>query len=181
MDTQAKSTEKPILLNLADKLMTAQSELDELTLQLALGKAEVKDKYEEIKIQFRHRLNSFRNVLLNGQSTGTFKELIARLDLLEERLRIGSADTREKFVEERKFIIKTLRTIETEIKRALPDNLDVQHLKQEMEDFRLKIEILHLRFLLKRFEIKDAWRSNADEVRRRVAIIIDKARKKINR
>lgn len=179
MDTQTKSTEKPILLNLADKLVEAQREVDELTLQLALGKAEVKEKYEEIKNEFRYRVVNFKNTLLSRQSNEIYKELIARLDQLEERLKIGKAESREKFVEEKKFILKALRTIESEIRKKLPDNLDVQHVKHEIEDFKLKMEILHLKFLLKRFTIKDELKSNAAEVRRRVSIVIDKARKKI--
>ncbi len=179
MDTQTKSTEKPILLNLADKLVEAQREVDELTLQLALGKAEVNEKYEEMKNEFRYRVVNFKNTLLSRQSNEIYKELIARLDQLEERLKIGKAESREKFVEERKFILKTLRTIESEIRKRLPDNLDVQHVKQEIEDFKLKMEILHLKFLLKRFTIKDELKSNAAEVSRRVSIVIDKARKKI--
>lgn len=179
MDTQLKSTEKPILLNLADKLIEAQREVDELALQLALGKAEVREKYEEIKNEFRYRIVNFKNALLSRQSPGVYKDIIARLDQLEERLKIGKAESREKFVEERKFMLKTLRTLETEIRKRLPDNLDVKHVKQEIEFFKLKMEILHLKFLLKRFTIKDELKSNAEEVRRRVAIVIDKARKKV--
>ncbi len=179
MDTQTKSTEKPILLNLAEKLVEAQREVDELVLQLALGKAEVRDKYEDIKNEFRHRVVNFKNTLLSRQTQGVYKDIIARLDQLEERLKIGKAESRERFVEEKKFILKALRAIEMEIKMLLPDSLDVQHVKQEIEDFKLKLEILHLKFLLKRFTIKDELKSNAAEVRRRVSIVMDKARKKM--
>jgi len=179
MDTPTKSTEKPILLNLADKLVEAQREVDELALQLALGKAEVKEKYEEVKKEFRYRVVNFKNALLNRQSNEVYKDLIARLDQLEERLKTGKLESREKFVEERKFILKTLRTIEVEIKNRLPDSEDVKHLKQEIEVFKLKLEILHLKFLLKRFTIKEELKSDAAEVRRRVSNVIDKARKKI--
>ncbi len=179
MDTQTKSTEKPILLNLAEKLVEAQRELDELVLQLALGKAEVRDKYEEIKNEFRYRVVNFKNTLLSRQAQGVYKDIIARLDQLEDRLKSGNAESRERFVEEKKFILKTLRAIETEIKILLPDNLDIQYVKQEMEDFKLKLEILHLKLLLKRFTIKEELKSNTAEVRRRVSIVIDKARKKV--
>ena len=179
MDTQVKTTEKPILLNLADKLIKAQREVDELALQLALGKAEVRDMYEEIKNEFRYRVVNFRNTLLGWQYKGVYKDIIARLDQLDERLKTSKAESQEKFVEERKFILKTLRVIEKEIKKRIPDNLDAQHVRQEIEDFKLKLEILHLKFLLKRFTIKDELKANASEVRRRVSIVIDKARKKI--
>jgi hypothetical protein len=179
MDTPTKSTEKPILLNLADKLVEAQREVDELALQLALGKAEVKEKYEEVKKEFRYRVVNFKNALLNRQSNEVYKDLIARLNQLEERLKTGKLESREKFVEERKFILKTLRTIEVEIKNRLPDSEDVKLLKQEIEVFKLKLEILHLKFLLKRFTIKEELKSDAAEVRRRVSNVIDKARKKI--
>ncbi len=65
MATQAKTTKKATLLNLADRPIDAQGEIDELTLQLALGKAEVMGKYEEIKREFRYRTDNFINSLKN--------------------------------------------------------------------------------------------------------------------
>jgi ElaB/YqjD/DUF883 family membrane-anchored ribosome-binding protein len=179
MDIQAKTTEKTVLLNMADRLIDTQREIDELTLQLALGKVEVMEKYEDIKREFKYRIDNFRNSLKNHQSVHLYKDMISRLDLLQERLNLDKADSRETFVAQRRFILKSLFAFEDAIRRSLPDSHDVQHIISEIENFKLKLEIVRLRFELKRFVIKDEIKSNADEVRRRVSKLIDKARKKM--
>lgn len=178
METNAKTMEKPILLNLADKLVEAQREVDELALQLALGKAEVMEKYAEVKSEFRYRVINFKNWLMSRQSREVYKGIVARIEKLEERLMSENTESREKFIEEKKIVLKTIRAIEAEIRNRLPDNQDVQHIKQDIEIFRLKMEILHLKYLLKRFTLKDELKSNVKEVQRRVSVIINKARKK---
>lgn len=40
-----------------------QQEIDELALQLSLGKADAKDKFEEIKSEFKSKLNGLKNLL----------------------------------------------------------------------------------------------------------------------
>jgi hypothetical protein len=179
MDTPVKTTEKPILLNLAERLIEAQREVDELTLQLTLGKAEAKDKYAEIKSEFNKRLVNFKYALTDRNTKGVYKDIIARLEQMEARLYTGTAESRELFIEERKFILKALRTLEAEFRKRLLDSLDVQQIKQEIEVFKLKLEILHLKFVLKRFTLSDELKSDVTAVSRRVSIVIEKARKRI--
>jgi hypothetical protein len=180
MDTPSKTIEKPILLNLADRLMEAQREVDELTVQLALGKAEATEKYEEIKKEFNDRLVQLKKDILSRGLQSPFDELIKGIEKLEDRLTIGRAESKEMFVAQRKFIMRALNNLEKEVKRILPGSLDTQHLSHEMESFKLKLEILRLRFVLKRFEVKDEIKSNAQEIQRRVARLIEKARMKIS-
>lgn len=179
MDNQEEPTGKPILLSLADRLVEAQQEIDELTLQLALGKAEIVVKYEEIKMEFRHRLTNFRNSLKRHESASLYKEMISRLDHLEDRLNFDKAENRVMFAAQRKFILKSLRAFEDAVQKVLPHNLDAQYFMNEIENFKLKMEILRLKFELKRFTIRDEIKSNSVEVRKRVTKLIDKARKKI--
>lgn len=179
MDTTAKTTEKTILLNLADKLGEAQAELDEFALQLALGKAEAREKYEELKKDFRYRLANFKNSITNEHSDHLIKEIVARIDQLEGKLSAGKTDSKEMFVAQRKLIVKALRAFENEVRKRLSNTLDAQHIMKEIEHFKLKMEILRLRFVLKRFTINDDLKSNVEEVRRRVSILIEKARKKV--
>lgn len=179
MDAPVKTTEKTVLLNLADRLVEAQRELDELTLQLALGKAEAKEKFEEIKKQFSVRLNNLRRVLASQKVENLSKQITAKLDELEKVLNAGKVEDREMFVAQKKLIMKSLIAFENEVKKRLPENLDAQHFTHEIENFKLKMEILRLKFVLKRFAIKDDIKSNIDEVRRKVTKMIEKAREKV--
>lgn len=179
MDAPVKTTEKTVLLNLADKLVEAQRELDELTLQLALGKAEAKEKFEEIKKQFSVRLNNFRKVLTSQKIESLSKEIATKLDELEKVLNAGKVEDKEMFVAQKKLIMKSLIAFENEIKRRLPGNMETRHFSHEIENFKLKMEILRLKFVLKRFAIEDDIKSNIDETRRKVTKLIEKAREKV--
>lgn len=179
MNTPSKTTEKSILLHLADKLMEAQREVNELTMQLALGKAEVREKYEEIKKEFGYRLINFKNAILNRESSGISHEIIMRIEQLEDRLAVGRVESKEMFVVQRKFILKALSALEKEVRKILPDSESAQYFSHEIENFKLKMEILRLRFVLKRFEMKDEIKSNVAALRRRVSLLIAKAHKKV--
>jgi hypothetical protein len=179
MDTDVNASEKTILLKLADKLVEAQQEVDQLTLQLVLGKAEARDKYEELKNEFRTRLINFKNTISNKQPGDLYKEIISRIDLLEEKLKSGVAENQATFAVQRKYILKALVSFEKEFRKKLFDNLDEQRISDEIEKFKLKLEILRLRYVLKRFTLRDEIKSNVQEVRKRVSGIVEKARKKI--
>jgi deoxyribodipyrimidine photolyase len=179
MEEQAKTTEKRVLINLADKLLEVQSELDELTLQFVLGKADAKEKFEEIKNQFRIRLVSLRRALSNQKAKNLSGGITVRLDEVERELDHGKVEDKEMFHAQKKYIMKALATFETEIRKRLPDNLDVQHFFHDIESFKYKLEILQLKFMLKRFTLKDEIKSNVDEVRKKVSDLVEGAREQV--
>jgi hypothetical protein len=179
MEEHAKSIEKPVLINLADRLLEAQSELDELTLQFVLGKADARERFEEIKNQFRIRLVNLRRALSNQKVENLSREIIVRLDEVERELNHGKVEDKEMFHAQKKFIMKALVAFEKEVKKRLPDNLDVQHFFHEIESFKYKLEILRLKFTLKRFTLKDDIKSNMDEVRKKVGDLVERAREKV--
>jgi len=179
MDTTIKNSEKTILLNLANKLTEAQAELDELTLQLALGKAEVRDKFEEIKMDFLARINHLKMIIRKLESSSLYQDILLRMDQLEKRLNFGVAESKENFVAQKRLIMKALLAVELEIKNRLPENLDLKHFLNDIENFKLKMEILRLKFALKRFTIKDEIKENAAEVRRKIEVVLDKAKRRL--
>lgn len=179
MDAPLKEIGKPSLLSLADRLVEAQRELDEFTLQLALGKAEAKEKFEEIKKQFSIRLNNLRKTLASQKVETLSKEITAKLDELEKALNAGKVEDKEMFMAQKKLIMKSLMAFENEVRRRLPQILDAQHFIHEIENFKLKMEILRLKFVLKRFVIKDDIKSSMDEARKKVIKLIDRAREKM--
>jgi len=180
MDTPDKIIEKPILVNLSDRLMEAQRELDELTLQLALGKAEANEKFEEIKKQFYVRLGHLKKQFNAQKINELSKEITVKLDELEEVLNTGKVEDKEMFLAQKRLILKSLYSFESELKKRIPENIDVQHFSQDINNFKMKLEILRLKFALKTFAIKDDIKTNMVEARRKVARWIDKASKKVS-
>jgi len=179
MDTPDKITEKPILVNLSDRLMEAQRELDELTLQLALGKAEANEKFEEIKKQFYVRLGHLKKLFKAQQIHELSKEITTKLDELEAVLNAGKVEDKEMFLVQKKLILKSLYAFESELKKRMPENIDVQNFVHDIKNFKMKLEILRLKFALKTFAIKDDIKTNMAEARRKITRWIEKANKKV--
>jgi hypothetical protein len=180
MITDIKEVEKPMLLGIADKLVLAQREIDELTLQLALGKAEAREKFEELKKDFYTRLSTIKHYLKSERVSEISKEITARIDDLELRLQEGKVESKEMFLIQKKQLLKSMVALEKEIRGRLPESLSKQNILHELETFKLKMEIVRLRFELKRFVIKDSIRSNINEVNRRVEVLVKKAKDKVN-
>ena len=119
MEPTVKTNQKPILIRMAEQLLKDQLELDALALQFSLGKAEVRDKFEETKKQLKKGIAEFRETLaseftLNKEWTDNFK---LKLTELENQLSKGKAESRVMFEEQRKIILKGLEDLENEMKR----------------------------------------------------------------
>jgi len=96
--------EKPVLQKIADKLLGVQQELDELVGQFALGKAEGKEKFEEIKKEFRQRVSEFKKLLAAPAAGLLTPEARQKIEELEVQLALGKAESRELFEQQkRKF------------------------------------------------------------------------------
>jgi hypothetical protein len=168
MKEEIKTDEKPIVEKITDKLLIAQQEIDELVVQFALGKAEGKEKFEEIKKEFRQRVSELKKLLETAALDFLTPETRQKIDHLEVQLALGKAESKELFEEQKKKIIKALSEVEAAIKPwinsiKLPDNFS-----HEMEKFKLKLEIIRLKFQLKKFEIKDVFKDNMADTRRKI-------------
>ncbi len=166
MKAETKTQEKPMLEKIAGKLTKAQQELDELAVQFSLGKAEAKDKFEEIKKEFRTQVAKLKHTL----TATMFKEMVsvskAKFEELELQLALGKADTAEVFGEQSKKILQSLQALENEIKRKFKQSNEVNSFSQEIESFKLKVEILRLKFVLKKFEVRDAFKEKMNDASR---------------
>lgn len=162
-----REEEKPMLTKVAGQLLKTQQELDELAVQFALGKAEAKDKFEEVKKEFRTQVGILK------QSLGAYllKELVnstrSKFEALEVQLALGKAESAEVFEAQSKRILRSVRALEKEIRDTLPSP-EVTTFRHEMEKFKLKIEILRLKYFLKKFEMKDSFKEKMVEARKTI-------------
>lgn len=166
------------LQKVSEKLLLAQQEIDELTVQLALGKVEAKDKFEEIKHTFRMYVIELKN-LLNASQKVIKPEVKTKLEELELQLALGKADTKDLFEVQKKKILQSINNLEDVIKKNWSNMQMPDFFNHEVEQFKLKMEILRLRFRLKGFDIREEYRKKMQGVRREIKRLATHANDKV--
>lgn len=172
------TAEKTLLIKMAEKLTAAQQELDELAVQLALGKAEARDKFEEVKKEFRLRVAEVKKA---AGAREISEQLRAKIADLEGLLGAGSAEDKEAFEARRKKILEALKRVEDDLKDILSDLVDVNDFTHEAEKFKLKLEILRLKFVVGKFKVKDAFRTGMNDAKKEVSRIVTGAEAKVKK
>ncbi|HET6992401.1 MAG TPA: hypothetical protein VFJ43_13795 [Bacteroidia bacterium] len=181
MATMEKSTtEKRIGDNLISTLKKSINELEEFQVQIALGKAEAKDKFEEVK----KKLNSFLHTTKQKINAGKIKAAGIRGDFeeLQVQLALGKAESIEAFNEQKKKISYAISKLEKSLENKtlfLSAELD-EKLRHEFEKFKIKMEVLRVQFELGKLDAKDAFEEKKHEFAEGLAFLKAKfeARKK---
>ena len=162
----AMTEEKSLKQRILERLEAWKGELDELKVQMALGKREAEDKYEQQKKQFlkwvqdnKHRLND-----LEDEFGEDMEDLKDRWHVLMEKLESGKAETWEAFTEKRDDLNQHMETLRDWLKKAtdkgsararnLLDDLD-----NDLVKFRTRLDILALQMHLGRMEAEDEIKS----------------------
>ena len=175
-----ETTETNILQKVTDKLLAAQQEIDELALQLALGKADARDKFEDIKREFRSKVSELKNILSNPAENYLSPDVKAKIEELELQLALGKADSKDLFEGQKKKIMNALTNLEEDIQRNWRRIKAPDFFVHEVEQFKLKMEILRLRFRLKKFDVRDDYRNRMQTVRREIKKMTTKAKDRVN-
>jgi hypothetical protein len=174
------ATDTTLLVKIADKLLEAQREIDELVLQCALGTAEARDTFEETKKEFRSRVGEFKTTSLGAKVAGLTNNLKGSVEELEVQLNLGNADSKEMFEEQKEKIEVVINKLRSDVKEIKDEVLDREHLEHEIETFRLKLEVLRLRFELKKFEVRDSFKSGMQHVKKKIEQTTSKLNDKLS-
>jgi len=148
------------------RLRDAQVEIEEFRVQLALGKAEAKDKFEELKHFLQKFIVEVENYFYQAGVLDADKKLNLQkaIDELKVQLNIGIADAKDMYAEQKKNIEKYLNEIET----LIASDERVLEMKEkvlsEFEKAKIKLEILQLQFSLGKLEVKDEIHKYSKEV-----------------
>jgi len=152
-------------------------ELEEFRVQTALGKAEVQDKYEEVKNKFnlfihdsefkikgvKEKIEEKFNLFIHDSEfkikgvKEKIEELNAKFDELRVQLALGKADTKEIFKKQKKQLLLTLHDIEVKIKTNETLNRMYALTLIEIEQFKIQLEILEQKFSEDKVEAKDTF------------------------
>lgn len=130
--------------NVVETLRKAAIEIEELQVQAALGKAEAKDKYEEIKKKFNLVLHEAKSKIESGKEK--VEDIDTKFDELRVQLELGKAEGLEAFKEQKKGLLNKLHEIEVKIKTNKRLNDIYAFILLEIEKFKLKLEVLEQKF-----------------------------------
>jgi len=136
-------------------------ELEEFRVQTALGKAEVQDKYEEVKNKFNLFIHDSEFKIKGVKEK--IEELNAKFDELRVQLALGKADTKEVFKKQKKELLLTLHDIEVKIKTNETLNRMYALTLIEIEQFKIQLEILEQKFSEDKVEVKDTFEKGKKE------------------
>jgi hypothetical protein len=177
MKTIETKIKTPLLEKMAEGLLQAQQEIDELALQLSLGKSEAKEKLEEVKKEFIKGINTLKKSLQSALDQPIPLALKMKFEALELQLQVGKVQSKESFDSQIKTLIAATIALEDEI-RSLLHKMEVKgYFGHEIEKFLLKLEILRLKFGIKKFEIKEGFRSEMATVRKSIESFRENAKK----
>ncbi len=161
-----------------DKLTRTQQEIENLAVQFALGKAEAKDKFEEIKKDFHSKIQQWEKTGVGTKINEKGLELKKKFEELTLQLSLGKAEAKEIFDEQRKKITHSLKEFEKEIRNNPELKESYTELQFEIEKFKLKLELMKLNFGKKKFELSAAFEKNMKEVKENISELFDSAGKK---
>lgn len=126
--------------------------LDEMQVQMALGKSEAKDFFERERKNFLHFINEEKILLRrSGEASNTHRQaLLEKLDALNSKLETAVAENKKQFDAEKKEILHAIYTLELAIKEAYGDV--GMALQAKLDAFRNKLDDYRIRLALGNFE-----------------------------
>jgi hypothetical protein len=139
--TRSEMTAKKITRRLKDE----QQKIEELILQLSLGKSEASEVFEDIKKRFRKRISDFKRLHIDKTGEATENSLGFLLDELMLRISLGKSEAADSFLRQKRKILKAIHEIENKIKEDKALEEIALELKLETELFRIKTEIVTLK------------------------------------
>jgi uncharacterized protein YjbJ (UPF0337 family) len=134
----------------------AETELDELKVKIALGKMNGADLFEEMKKELHGGIQKITHDL-KSNSNDLVKDVITHLESLQVQLALGKAEALDAYEEQKEKINQAISQLEVDI-RNKKNELSYEcriKIQNELEMFRLKMEVLQIRYELGKLDMKD--------------------------
>lgn len=149
-----KTGEEKIGEKILNGLEKAIHEIEEVRLQIALGKAEAKDAYEDIKKSFQNYLRSIQVKLNTIKSSEAGMQITNALEHLQVQLTLGIAESKDLFEAQYKRIHTAIQALELSMKQDKELQQDYVQLRFELEKFKIKLELMALHFQLNKLKVE---------------------------
>lgn len=179
-DNTNKKEKRPFLVKIADRLVKDQQELDELAVQLSLGKAEARDKFEEAKKKMRKRVRKVTHALSQEFEEGKdwAVSLKDKLSKLTGHLDKGKPETQEMFVQQKKNILHGLDEVETEIQKSPDASKLSRSFNLASEKIKLQMDLFEKKLAAGKKELTKEFHEEMDEARKKMHAIAAKLKAK---
>lgn len=145
-----KNLGETIAAKIVEGVQAALTEVDELRVQLALGKAEAKELYEINKKRFHASVQEMENKFRELKKDEAILPLVNAMETLRVQLALGKAETKELFEEQYDKIHIALNQLESELKNNKTISENYARLHLELEKFKIKLELFALHYKLKK-------------------------------
>jgi hypothetical protein len=142
-------------------LRKAAVKLEEFQVQTALGKAEAKDNYEEVKKEFNSFIHDSEYQIKAVKEN--IEDLKAKFDELRIQLVLGKAETIDAFKKQKKQLLLTLHEIEVNIKNNKTLKRIYALTLIEIEQFKIQLEILEEKYQSEKKETKSSFQKGKEE------------------
>ncbi len=173
-------TKTSVADDINDGLKKPETDMEEYRVQVALGKAEAHDAYEEAKKKMRHAVHEAQQMFGSSKEavTDAATQLKTIIETLQVQLALGRADTRDAFEAQRKKIMQALHDLEVLMESEGFSSEYYGKLQTEIAKFKIKLEILQLRFELNKMEARDDFEQKKKEFADKIETIAQALREK---
>lgn len=134
----------------------AQTEIDELRVKINLGKMNGAELFEELKKELKE---SFHHITHEVKQEGKeiSDSLMSNIESLMVQLALGKAEALDSYEEQKTKIDKAITQLEQNVRDSRCKLSYAMKIKihNEIEKFRLKMEVLQIRYELGRLDLKD--------------------------
>jgi soluble cytochrome b562 len=148
-------TEKKIGDNLISQIKKSAIDLEKFQVQLALGKAEAKDKFEELKKKFNGVVHSAKLKINAGKNK--LDKVKTEFQELEVQLALGKANTIDAFNEQKKKIVRAVSVIEKRLETNSHADEIESKFRHAIEKFKIQMEVLRVHYELGKMEARDEF------------------------
>ncbi|RXP63575.1 hypothetical protein EC396_01865 [Lutibacter sp. HS1-25] len=151
----------PFIDKVIEALRKTAVNLEEFQVKVALGKADAKDKYEDVKKEFNLFIHDSEFKI--NQVKENIEELKAKFDELRVQLALGKAETIEVYKNQKKQLLLTLHEIEVKIKTNETLCRMYALTLIEIEQFKIQLEILEKKYKTDKKETKESFEKGNSE------------------
>lgn len=134
----------------------AETELDELRLKIALGKMNGADLFEDIKKELRTTFHEISGEV-QTESKDAAESVRSNIESLQLQLALGKAEAKDAYEAQKTKISDAIHQLEQNVRDSRNELSSSAKIKiqNELEKFRLKMEIIQIRYELGRLDLKD--------------------------
>ncbi|MBT8194790.1 MAG: hypothetical protein KJO64_00045 [Bacteroidia bacterium] len=167
--------------NLKNSANKVRAKVEELELQMHLGKKESIDEFENQKKNMKDYLHGAEDNLKNAKdiSADKMSSLKTKLEELKVQLALGKAETAEKFDEQKSKLQHKLNDIESDIVdlKGKADDKTVEWasgLSETFDDFKTKMDVFRLNVALGSADAKDEWKEKKEDMKQKLQALKSK-------